>query len=626
MSTSTKYHQASSAAFEVHSGDMNGPQSQSDRLGARPMAEKGSANHSSPTSKHDECEEPDLVSPGVARMAAIANVLTTPKRVSLYLSFFIAGYAFGLDYLVRNTYLAYATASYQQHSLLATVNVIRAVVVAALQPSLAKLADVFGRLEVFIFGVVVYTVGSIVEACANNVGSFAGGAILYQLGYTTSLLIIEIMLADVTAVKNRLFFAFLPNFPYMINSWVSGNVTSATLSSTTWRWGIGMFCIIYPLCVMPLIMLVVLLGLQARKQSDRERRYPPLFSSLRTIFWELDIPGVFLMTASLAMIMIPLTLAGGVGKKWTQAGILTPLILGFALMPGFLYWERKSSHPLLPFYLFKDRMVWACLVIGCFCVAAYMTHASYLYTLLVVSYDFSVESATRIASVYSFCAVLSAALLGLVVMKVRRLKAFVLGGVVLSFIGVGLLVKYRGGPNSKAGVIAGEVIVGIAGGFFPYPSLVLIQTVAKHQHVGILIGLMFTVNFLGQAIGGCVSGAIWTQTLYDQLSKNLAPFNNATLAPAIYAAPFYVVPEYPTGTPQRDAIVASYSHIQRLLTTTAVGLTVPVLIGALFLRDPILADGQSQLEAEEREETVTHHPEMRDQQHWARRLWRAFWS
>ncbi|KAL6247859.1 ferrioxamine B transporter [Rhinocladiella similis] len=624
MSASTKHRQDSRLVSELPKRDINDLIPQPDRIGAQAMAEKGYADDPSQISKRDEHEESHRESPGVSRMTAIANVLTTPKRVSLYLSFFIAGYAFGLDYLVRNTYLAYATASYQQHSLLATVNVIRAVVVAALQPSLAKLADVFGRLEVFIFGVVVYTVGSIVEACANNVESFAGGAILYQLGYTTSLLIIEIMLADVTAVKNRLFFAFLPNFPYMINSWISGNVTSATLSATTWRWGIGMFCIIYPVCVMPLIVLVALLGRQVRK-TDRERRYPPLFSSLRTIFWELDIIGVFLLTASLAMIMIPLTLAGGVGKKWTQAGILTPLILGVALMPGFLYWEHKSSHPLLPFYLFKDRMVWACLVIGCFCVSAYMTHASYLYTLLIVSYDFSVESATRIASVYSFCAVLSAALLGLVVMKVRRLKAFILGGVVISFVGVGLLVKYRGGPNSKAGVIAGEVIVGVAGGFFPYPSLVLIQTVTKHQHVGILIGLMFTVNFLGQAIGGCVSGAIWTQTLYEQLSKNLAPFNNASLAPAIYAAPFYVVPEYPIGSPQRDAIIASYSHIQRLLTTTAVGLTVPVLIGALFLRDPILADGQSQPEAERPRGPEVAHPEMR-YQHWTSRLWRAFWS
>ncbi|EXJ56093.1 hypothetical protein A1O7_09024 [Cladophialophora yegresii CBS 114405] len=608
------------------------PPTQSVRNGAQATDGKGTFDDRIQISKigeNEESHEPHIdaegteESPGVARMAAIAKVLTTPKRVSFFISVFLAGYAFGLDYLVRNTYLAYATSSYQQHSLLATVNVIRGVVVAALQPSIAKLAYVFGRIEIFCFGLVIYVAGSVVEACANNVQSFAAGAFLYQLGYTTSLLMAGIMIADVTAVKDRLFFAFTPNFPYLINTWISGNVTAATLSTTTWKWGIGMFCIIYPVCAAPLILLMVLLGRQARKSTPR-RRYPPLLKSLKTLFWELDTIGVLLLTASLAMIMVPLTLAGGVDEKWDNSGILAPLIIGIVLLPAFIIWESKTPYPLLPFYLFKDRMVWACLGLGCFCTFAYTTHASYLFTLLCVSYDFSVADATRIASLYGFCAVLSAAILGLIVMKVRRLKAFVLCGVAATFIGIGLLIKYRGGPDAKVGVIVGEVFVGLAGGFFPYPSLILIQTIAKHQHMGVLIGLMFTVNNMGVALGSCVSGAIWTQTLYEELSKNLAPFNNATLAPAIYAAPLYVVPEYPIGSPERDAIIVSYKYIQRLLTITAAGLTVPVLIAAVFLRDPILANEQSQPEAERRTPKVE--PSEKRDGPWANKLWRAFWS
>lgn len=573
---------------------------------------------------HDDSVKADE-SAGVARVTAIAKILTTPKRVAFFLSVFIAGYAFGLDYLVRNTYLAYATASYQQHSLLSTVNVVRGVIVAALQPSLAKTADVFGRIEVFCFGVAVYTVGSIIEACANNVQTFAAGAFLYQLGYTTSLLMAEIMIADITAVKDRLFLAFVPNFPYLINTWISGNVAAATLSITTWRWGIGMFCIIYPVCAAPLILMMIFLGRQARKVTPKTQ-YPPILHSLQHLFWELDIIGVLLLTASLAMIMIPLTLAGGAGDKWDNAGILAPLIIGVLLMPTFIFWESKTSHPLLPFRFFKDRMVWACLSLGCFCTFAYATHASYLFTLLVVSYDFSVSNATRIASLYGFCAVLSAAILGLIVMKVRRLKAFVLCGVVASFIGVGLLIKFRGGPDAKAGVIAGEVFVGLAGGFFPYPSLILIQTVAKHQHMSILIGLMFTVNNLGVALGSCVSGAIWTQTLHKELEKNLAPFNNGTLASMIYAAPFYVVPEYPIGTLERDAIITSYKSVQRLLTITAACLTVPVFIAALFLRDPKLAIEQTQPEAEQEATKEDGADTTVGSGSWGSRLWQAFWS
>lgn len=69
------------------------------------------------------------------------------------------------------------------------------------QPTLAKLMDVFGRFEVMTVSVIFYIIGwffvsvlqtscyilrlflgTIVEATSNNVKSFAGGAILYQVG------------------------------------------------------------------------------------------------------------------------------------------------------------------------------------------------------------------------------------------------------------------------------------------------------------------------------------------------------------------------------------------------------------------------------------------------------------
>lgn len=54
----------------------------------------------------------------------------------------------------------YATASYSEHSLLATIGVVRSIVAAALQPAFAKTSDLFGRNAVLIFSVIVYAMGS----------------------------------------------------------------------------------------------------------------------------------------------------------------------------------------------------------------------------------------------------------------------------------------------------------------------------------------------------------------------------------------------------------------------------------------------------------------------------------
>ncbi|EON95844.1 putative siderophore iron transporter 1 protein [Phaeoacremonium minimum UCRPA7] len=227
-----------------------------------------------------------------------------------------------------------------------------------------------------------------------------------------------------------------------------------------------------------------------------------------------------------------------------------------------------------------------------------MVHGNYLFTLLLVSYNFSIEGATRVASLYSFCAVVVGSILGAVVIKLRRLKHVILAGILLWFVGGGLIYHYRGGSGSKSGIIGGEIVIGTAAGFFSWPTLIMIQTAARHQYVGVLISLVFTVNSIGQAFGNCVSGAIWSQRLFDELKKNLAPFNNATLASSVYAAPLFVVPEYVIGSPERDAIIASYRYMQRILTITAICIVVVMFILALFLHNPLLSGQQTQPEAE----------------------------
>jgi len=52
------------------------------------------------------------------------------------------------------------------------------------QPVAAKIADVVGRVELLAVALGFYAIGTIVEATSNGVSSYAGGVVLYQLGYT----------------------------------------------------------------------------------------------------------------------------------------------------------------------------------------------------------------------------------------------------------------------------------------------------------------------------------------------------------------------------------------------------------------------------------------------------------
>jgi MFS transporter, SIT family, siderophore-iron:H+ symporter len=230
-----------------------------------------------------------------------------------------------------------------------------------------------------------------------------------------------------------------------------------------------------------------------------------------------------------------------------------------------------------------------------------------LYTVVIVAFGESIKSATRITSLYSFVSVITGVFVGLVVFKVRRLKPFIMFGTVLFLVAFGLLINYRGGSggSSHSGIIGAQVVLGIAGGLFPYPAQASIQAATRHEHVAVITGLYLACYSIGGALGGTISGAIWTQVLPSQLESRLAFTNNATLAAIVYGDPFTFAVANPMGTPQRDAVVAAYQHTQKLLCITGICICIPLIAFSLVLRNPRLPDTQSLPGAEGVEEPAS---------------------
>jgi hypothetical protein len=83
--------------------------------------------------------------------------------------------------------------------------------------------------------------------------------------------------------------------------------------------------------------------------------------------------------------------------------------------------------------------------------------------VLYVSFDESVLSATRITSLYSFTSVIAGTILGLIIIRVRQLKPFIVAGTILFTVAFGILIHYRGGSSgsSHSGVIGGQVLLGL---------------------------------------------------------------------------------------------------------------------------------------------------------------------
>ncbi|CAG1965776.1 unnamed protein product [Fusarium graminearum] len=553
---------------------------------------------------------PKRLSAGVARMEIVSRNITTAHRVWLFIGIFLVGYAYGLESQTRLAYQSYATSSFDLHSYLSTINVLRNVIAVAVQPSAAKIADVFGRFEVIAISTVLYTLGIAIESTAQTVEVFCTGSIIYQTGYTCIVLLLEVLIADFSSMRARVFFSYLPAIPFLINTWISGNITSAVLGSTSWRWGLGMWAIIYPIASLPLLSCLYFLERRTWESDGKESEAVALLS-LKTkkgradLFHQLDVIGLVLLVTAFSLILAPLTVAGGTASHWRSWYIILPLVLGICLMVCFITWEQRGAkHPLVPFHLLRDRGVWSALAVRSLLNLAWCTQGNYLYTILIVAFDFSIENATRILSFFSFFGVITGVLAGLVIFKIRRLKFIIVGGTLLFMAAFGVLIMYPGGASisSKDGIIAAQILLGVAGGFFAYPTQASIQASASREHVAILTGLYLSFYNIGSAFGTCLSGAIWTQTLYKSLKHNLAFQPDKGLAKAIYNNPFSIIPDYPVGTEIRDAIISSYSSVQRLLCIAGICVCIPMITFALALRNPRLSEQQVQTEDENNHE------------------------
>ncbi|CCH46885.1 Siderophore iron transporter [Wickerhamomyces ciferrii] len=535
-------------------------------------------------------------------------------RILLLFSAFLIGYGYGLDSQIRSVYTGYATSSYGEHSMIATIGVINAVIGAASQIAYARLSDIFGRLELLIVAIFFYVIGTIIQSQAFNIQNYCAGAVFYNLGYVGVLIVVLFILSDFSSLRWRLFYSFVPALPFIINTWISGNVTSAVGPIKHWSWGIGMWAFIFPLSALPFVGCIVHMRWKAGKTAEwkaikqQKTFYQShgLVSFLRELYWRVDIMGVLIFTISIGCLLVPLTLAGGIQSKWKTGKIIGPLVLGFVLFPIFILYESfVAKYPMVPFKLLKDRGVWAAIAISFMFDFVFYMYNDYLYTILIVGMNQSVTSATRIASVSTFTSTVWSLPFAYIVKMVRRLKAFIILGCSLYLLGLGLLYHYRGYEYAKNGVIGALVVIGLGNTMYSYPNTVSVQAVTSHDNMATVTAILYTTYRVGSAVGNAVSGAVWQNTLPGKLARRLSPYNNQTLVTYAYAKPYEFIVDYPYGTPIRTAVIEAYKEVQRMETIIALVFCATLIGFAFFLRDPELTDEQAHNNLDEGELVYT---------------------
>lgn len=544
--------------------------------------------------------EPELQPLGVLKIQAASKNLTHWQLGWMYCFFCLLAWSLSLDQYTASTYLAEATAtSFKAHSVLAAINTIKAVAQAISQPPIAKLSDLVGRVETYVLCVGLYGVGYVMVAASPSIFLYALGMSINILGITGLYLLQEIVIGDVSSLRNRLFWSIFPSVPGSINVWLGGNLAETMLDRSTWRWGVGMFAIMTPILSLPIICSLGYNQYRTRHETRAARsvRFPGSFlDKVRHWITLIDGIGIILLLAGSGCILVNLTIANAYGSTWGSSHSIILFIVGGCSSIGFVFWEIYGAEkPLLPLYLMKNRTVLIGMLLAIAHPAAGSIASDYFYTFLVVAANQTVLSATRISGLSTFISIFSCLFAGAVVSRLRRIKWIIIIGAICDTLGLGLMIRYRGSENSLFELVLPQLFRGLAEGLVGFPVQALIQSMTAHEHLASMTAIYLTIFYLSGAIGAAIGGGIWVNVVPKKLH---AYIQDQDLVNSAYGDPFSFAQAHAPDSPERLAVGRAYTETQKVILTVATAIAGISIILACFLDDPKMPDLQSRPEAE----------------------------
>jgi EmrB/QacA subfamily drug resistance transporter len=383
-----------------------------------------------------------------------------------------------------------------------------ALTLASLLLTTGVLADRYGRRRLFLTGLVIFTLGSLLCGLARNPlmlilsrsGQGVGGAIMFA----TSL-----------ALLGHSFLGKDRGVAFGVWGAVTGVSTAlgpvlggVIVSDWDWR---GIF-----LVNVPIGLLAVVLTMMRVEESKSPHPTPP------------DWIGASFLTAGLVSLVYGLIRAGE--TNWSDPGVISCLAIGVGALAAFIVAERRVAHPMFDLSLLRTPTF-----AGGSIAAFAMNGSLYAMLLFLVIYlqdilGFSAQQAGLRLAIISAAQLVTATIAGRIS---EHVPVRWLIGPGLLLVGVGLIVMAGvTGATSWTHLIPGFIVSGLGGGMVNPPLASTAIGVVPPQRAGMASGVNTTFRQIGIAAGIAALGTAFSSAF----QHSLATTQVATAAPRIAAA------------------------------------------------------------------------------------------
>ena len=362
-------------------------------------------------------------------------------------------------------------------------------------PIYGKLADLYGRKRILLFGLVVFSLGSILSGTAQSMGQLIAMRTLQGLGAGAVGPIVLTMLGDLFTLHERARVQGLFSAVWGLSS-IAGPIVGGYLTDNVgWRW-------VFLVCVPFALAAIVLLAWYVTEPRV-DRKVAPI-----------DWAGAALLSAGIASLLL-LVLDGSQHGVAMAIGFLAASVV---LLVLFVFRELRAPDPILPMDLMVRPVIAASLVgsglIGAilFGIDTYIP----LYIQGVVGGD------ARLAGRALMPLFLTWAVSVAVAAKAVVHRGLRFGGLIGSFfITVGSLGLVLGAifPEwYRFAFRTGLVLVGLGMGPTSLSLILAVQHSVKWGQRGVATGAVIFLRTIGGALGVGMLGAVLGWELVHRLA------------------------------------------------------------------------------------------------------------
>ena len=343
-----------------------------------------------------------------------------------------------------------------------------------------RAADLIGQRRMFIFALCLYALSSLAGALARSPEIIVAARAVQGIGAA-------FLFPATLSLLNRLF-AEGPERNRALAIWGGAGASGLTIGAlaggfltAAWGWP----AVFYVNVILAGVAILAAFFVIPRDPKRHERR-------------SFDLPGALTVSAGAKLLVFALVQGPEFG--WVSPAILWAFVLSAIFLVAFAVIEARSTDPLMPLRLFRNRS----LVAGMTITFLYMGTFGALPYFLTVLFQ-NVHGFTALQTGFAFLipsiAIAAGTQIGERLATRLSTRTTLIGGMIVGAIGTASLVAGAGADSRYLAILPGLVLSGIGQGIVWTGMWIAAASGVHHDEQGVASGMASTTLSIGNAIG-----------------------------------------------------------------------------------------------------------------------------